>query len=311
MQHSSSSTPPVICASAQTRHVHAWISHSFADSGRGGGIPQDKKLPQDHLPRVVSPSLQRTYQSRRGDIRDGCEARRPGCPGTAGGPCAHIYQSRGGNTRDGEGIYEVYIKLGEGIYEVCINAGEGIYQADAKRGGLDVLRLLAALAQDALERRGGRRRLRRPVAHLCLSGFSISEQSVSRNVEQFRGGLVLTAHTLLYHVTRGLRVIKKKRKLSPDLVVMRGGGGGICHRIEWLRMYTQTFGRSIYKPKQGHFELREGGGRQRSPLGREEVEERQHRSVLVLHTNSQVQSYIRTHTPNIRRVHDRDRSYIR
>ena len=38
------------------------------------------------------------------------------------------------------------------------------------------------------------------------------EQLLSRNVEQFRGGLVFKAHRLLYHSTLGLRVIQKKEK---------------------------------------------------------------------------------------------------
>jgi len=40
---------------------------------------------------------------------------------------------------------------------------------------------------------------------------SIEEQLLHRNVQQFRGGLVFKAHSLLYHSTLGLRVIKKKR----------------------------------------------------------------------------------------------------
>jgi len=39
--------------------------------------------------------------------------------------------------------------------------------------------------------------------------FSIQEQLLYRDVQQFRGGLVLKAHRLLYHSTLGLRVIKK------------------------------------------------------------------------------------------------------
>ena len=37
-------------------------------------------------------------------------------------------------------------------------------------------------------------------------------RSVRRNVERFRGGLVLKAHRLLYHSTLCLRVIKKEKK---------------------------------------------------------------------------------------------------
>ena len=37
-------------------------------------------------------------------------------------------------------------------------------------------------------------------------------QLLDRNVQRFQGGLVFKAHTLLYHSTLGLRVIKKKKK---------------------------------------------------------------------------------------------------
>ena len=40
--------------------------------------------------------------------------------------------------------------------------------------------------------------------------FSIWEQRLSRNLERFRGGLVVKAHRLLYHSTLGSRVITKK-----------------------------------------------------------------------------------------------------
>ena len=35
---------------------------------------------------------------------------------------------------------------------------------------------------------------------------------MGRNVERFRGGLVVKAHRLVYHSTLGLRVIKKKKE---------------------------------------------------------------------------------------------------
>ena len=38
---------------------------------------------------------------------------------------------------------------------------------------------------------------------------------LSRNVQQFRGGLVFKAHKLLYRSTLGSRVIEKKMKLTP------------------------------------------------------------------------------------------------
>ena len=44
------------------------------------------------------------------------------------------------------------------------------------------------------------------------ASYFLREQLLSRNVEQFRGGLVSKAHKLLYHSTLGLRVIKNKKK---------------------------------------------------------------------------------------------------
>ena len=35
---------------------------------------------------------------------------------------------------------------------------------------------------------------------------------MGRNMKQFRGGIVSKAHSLLYHLTLGSRVIKKKQK---------------------------------------------------------------------------------------------------
>jgi len=43
--------------------------------------------------------------------------------------------------------------------------------------------------------------------------MAISEQLLYRNVQRFRGGLVFKAHRLLYHLTLGLRVIKKKANI--------------------------------------------------------------------------------------------------
>ena len=37
---------------------------------------------------------------------------------------------------------------------------------------------------------------------------------VYRNVQQFRGGLEFKAHRLLYHSTPGLRVLRRKKKIS-------------------------------------------------------------------------------------------------
>jgi len=43
------------------------------------------------------------------------------------------------------------------------------------------------------------------------------EQLLYRNVQRFRGGLVVQAHRRVYHSTLGLRVIKKKKVCAPCL----------------------------------------------------------------------------------------------
>jgi hypothetical protein len=48
-----------------------------------------------------------------------------------------------------------------------------------------------------------------------LVQFSIYEQPLRKIVRRFRGGLVFKAHRLLYHLTLGSRVIKKKKKSGP------------------------------------------------------------------------------------------------
>ena len=40
----------------------------------------------------------------------------------------------------------------------------------------------------------------------------ISEQLLDRNVQRFRGGLVVNACRLLYHSTLGVRLIEKQRR---------------------------------------------------------------------------------------------------
>ena len=42
--------------------------------------------------------------------------------------------------------------------------------------------------------------------------FSISDQLLYRNVQLFRGGLVLKAHRILHRPTSGLRAINKRKK---------------------------------------------------------------------------------------------------
>jgi hypothetical protein len=51
--------------------------------------------------------------------------------------------------------------------------------------------------------------------------FSISEQLLRRNVKRFRGGLVCKAHRLVYHLTVGSRVIKKKTRLIDMCITQR------------------------------------------------------------------------------------------
>jgi len=50
------------------------------------------------------------------------------------------------------------------------------------------------------------------VDQVCLPTL---DQLPQRNVQRSRGGLAFKAHRLLYHSTRGLRVIKKKRGCIP------------------------------------------------------------------------------------------------
>ena len=49
-----------------------------------------------------------------------------------------------------------------------------------------------------------------------------------RNVQRFRGGLMFKAHKLLYHSNLGLRVIKKRRRVTAvtqELVII------ICYML--------------------------------------------------------------------------------
>ena len=44
--------------------------------------------------------------------------------------------------------------------------------------------------------------------------FSLVHRFLTTHVKRVRGGLVFKAHSLLYHLTLGVRVIKTKRRLS-------------------------------------------------------------------------------------------------
>ena len=48
--------------------------------------------------------------------------------------------------------------------------------------------------------------------HSLTHKFAIKEQLLRRNVQRFRGELVVKAHRLVYHSALGLTVIKKKKK---------------------------------------------------------------------------------------------------
>ena len=62
----------------------------------------------------------------------------------------------------------------------------------------------------------------------------IQEQLLSRNVEQFRGELVVKAHRLLHHSTLDSGVIKKKRRLP-------GGGEVMSSREHFQQSIHVTF----------------------------------------------------------------------
>ena len=57
---------------------------------------------------------------------------------------------------------------------------------------------------------------------------------LSRNVERFRGGLVVKAHRLLCHSTLGVAVIKKKKKVRAEGCVqnvVRHGSASLIRRV--------------------------------------------------------------------------------
>jgi len=56
----------------------------------------------------------------------------------------------------------------------------------------------------------------------------VLQQLFRRNVERFRGGLVVKAHRLLYHATLRLRVINKQKKGWRPLLLQRGVQAGAC-----------------------------------------------------------------------------------
>ena len=58
-----------------------------------------------------------------------------------------------------------------------------------------------------------RETLDHPVVELTAPARG-NRELLHKNVQRFRGGLVFKAHSLLYHSTLGLRVIKKKRSVA-------------------------------------------------------------------------------------------------
>ena len=53
-----------------------------------------------------------------------------------------------------------------------------------------------------------------------MKEFSIQEQILHRNVQRFRGGIISKAYRPLYHSTRGLGVMKKKKEKNQTLYVV-------------------------------------------------------------------------------------------
>ena len=79
-------------------------------------------------------------------------------------------------------------------------------------------------------------------------------QFKNRNVQRFRGGLVFKAHRLLYHSTLGLRVIKKKRRMTSEC--------SANHRVTAMKLYLHL--RSQFK--NNHFTEMCSGSEARSYL---------------------------------------------
>ena len=75
-----------------------------------------------------------------------------------------------------------------------------------------VLGLRTVLIAGVVLGRGSRRPSRALSLPAHFGGSRVYEQLLYRNVQQFRGGLVLKAHRLLHHSTLGLRVIQKREE---------------------------------------------------------------------------------------------------
>ena len=79
-----------------------------------------------------------------------------------------------------------------------------------------------------------------------VSGFGFREL-LYRNVKRFRGGLVFKARRLLYHSTPGLRVIKKKNKVSG--FGFRVSGFGCREQVQSTGRHLQTFLEKVAGPR--------------------------------------------------------------
>jgi len=75
-------------------------------------------------------------------------------------------------------------------------------------------------------------------------------------VQRVRGGLVVKAHRLLYHSTLGLRVIKKKRRVS-----------AFGFRVSAFGFRVPGFGVSAFRVESKKTELQRGSGFQVSGFG--------------------------------------------
>jgi len=80
---------------------------------------------------------------------------------------------------------------------------------------------------------------------LMLGGVAL------RNVNRFRGGLVFTAHRLVYHSTLGLRVIKNKRRCWGELGARFRVSGRCAGKLHFDSLKCVLW-HPVYSPRQRH-----------------------------------------------------------
>ena len=87
---------------------------------------------------------------------------------------------------------------------------------------------------------------RRTLSNASLAPWqylSIEEQRFRRIVRRFRGGLVCKAHRILYHLTLGLRVMKKKMELELEHDARPGGEQSRCRaNMAHIRLSMPKYG---------------------------------------------------------------------